>query len=48
MREQIEAMKQIWTNDAAEYHGQIIDFAAMQTIDEDGLAGSSPRSWHEL
>jgi alkanesulfonate monooxygenase SsuD/methylene tetrahydromethanopterin reductase-like flavin-dependent oxidoreductase (luciferase family) len=24
-------MKQIWTNDTAEYHGQIINFAPMQT-----------------
>jgi alkanesulfonate monooxygenase SsuD/methylene tetrahydromethanopterin reductase-like flavin-dependent oxidoreductase (luciferase family) len=31
MREQIEAMKQIWTEDIAEYHGQIVDFPAMQT-----------------
>jgi len=31
MREQIEAMKQIWTNDTAEYHGQLVDFPPMQT-----------------
>ena len=31
MREQIEAMKQIWTKDTAEYHGQIVDFSPMQT-----------------
>ncbi len=31
MREQIEAMKQIWTNDTAEYHGRIVDFPPMQT-----------------
>jgi len=31
MREQIEAMKQIWTRDTAEYHGQIVDFPPMQT-----------------
>jgi alkanesulfonate monooxygenase SsuD/methylene tetrahydromethanopterin reductase-like flavin-dependent oxidoreductase (luciferase family) len=31
MREQIEAMKEIWTKDTAEYHGQIVDFAPMQT-----------------
>src|ERR1700739_2536837 len=29
MREQIEAMKQIWTRDVAEYHGKIVDFPAM-------------------
>jgi len=29
MREQIEAMKAIWTQDAAEYHGEIIDFPPM-------------------
>src|SRR6266446_3013611 len=31
MREQIEAMKAIWTQDTAEYHGKIVDFPAMQT-----------------
>ena len=31
MREQIEAMKQIWTKDTAEYHGQIVDFPPIQT-----------------
>ena len=31
MREQIEAMKQIWTTDTAEYHSQIVDFPPMQT-----------------
>src|SRR5260370_27387499 len=31
MREQIEAMKQIWTNETAEYHGEIVDFPPMQT-----------------
>jgi len=31
MREQIEAMKTIWTLDTAEYHGEIVDFPAMQT-----------------
>jgi probable F420-dependent oxidoreductase len=30
MREQIEAMQQIWTADKAEYHGQIVDFPPMQ------------------
>jgi probable F420-dependent oxidoreductase len=29
MREQIEAMKEIWTKDQPEYHGQIVDFPAM-------------------
>src|SRR6267143_5383844 len=29
MREQIEAMKAIWTQDIAEYHGEIIDFPPM-------------------
>jgi probable F420-dependent oxidoreductase len=29
MREQIEAMKLIWTEDIAEYHGDLIDFPAM-------------------
>lgn len=31
MREQIEAMKEIWTKENAEYHGDIINFTAMQT-----------------
>ena len=31
MREQIEAMKEIWTKDVAEYHGQIVDFPPMKT-----------------
>jgi probable F420-dependent oxidoreductase len=29
MREQIEAMKQIWTRDAAEYHGDLVEFGPM-------------------
>jgi probable F420-dependent oxidoreductase len=29
MREQIEAMKLIWTEDVAEYHGEIVDFPPM-------------------
>src|SRR6266853_4264509 len=29
MREQIEAMKVIWTQDVAEYHGEIVDFPPM-------------------
>src|SRR5215813_6786420 len=31
MREQIEAMKEIWTKDTAEYHGKIVEFWPMQT-----------------
>jgi probable F420-dependent oxidoreductase len=31
MREQIEAMKAIWTEDKPEYHGEIVDFAPMMT-----------------
>jgi len=31
MREQIEAMKEIWTKEKAEYHGDLIDFAPMMT-----------------
>lgn len=26
MRERVEAMKEIWANDAAEYHGDVVDF----------------------
>ncbi len=29
MREQIEAMKEVWTKDTAEYHGELIDFPPM-------------------
>src|SRR5713226_5960134 len=31
MREQIEAMKAIWTEEKAEYHGDIVDFSTMMT-----------------
>jgi probable F420-dependent oxidoreductase len=31
LREQIEAMKEIWTKDTAEYHGEIVDFPPMMT-----------------
>jgi probable F420-dependent oxidoreductase len=31
MREQMEAMKEIWTKDKAEYHGDIVDFPPMMT-----------------
>ena len=31
MREQIEAMKAIWTENQAEYHGEIVDFGPMMT-----------------
>ena len=31
MREQIEAMKEIWTKDQPEYHGTIVDFPPMRT-----------------
>jgi len=31
MREQIEAMKEIWTKDRPEYHGEIVDFPPMMT-----------------
>src|SRR5207253_3100181 len=31
MREQIEAMKAIWTEDKPEYHGEIVDFPPMMT-----------------
>jgi probable F420-dependent oxidoreductase len=31
MREQIEAMKEIWSEDKPEYHGKIVDFPPMQT-----------------
>jgi probable F420-dependent oxidoreductase len=31
MREQIEAMQEIWTKDKPEYHGEIVDFPSMMT-----------------
>src|ERR1700757_3605905 len=31
LREQIEAMKEIWTKEKPEYHGEIIDFPPMMT-----------------
>jgi alkanesulfonate monooxygenase SsuD/methylene tetrahydromethanopterin reductase-like flavin-dependent oxidoreductase (luciferase family) len=31
MREHIEAMKEIWTKDTAEYQGKIADLSPMQT-----------------
>jgi probable F420-dependent oxidoreductase len=31
MREQIEAMKEIWGKDKPEYHGKLVDFPPMQT-----------------
>src|SRR5712691_3447846 len=31
MREQIEAMKEIWTKSKPEYHGEIVDFPSMMT-----------------
>src|SRR6516225_944546 len=31
MREQIEAMKEIWTKEKPEYHGEIVDFSSMMT-----------------
>jgi probable F420-dependent oxidoreductase len=30
MRERIEAMKEIWTKETAEYHGEMVDFPAMK------------------
>jgi probable F420-dependent oxidoreductase len=31
MRERIEAMKEIWTKDKAQYHGELVDFPEMMT-----------------
>jgi probable F420-dependent oxidoreductase len=31
MREQVEAMKEIWTKEKPEYHGEIVDFPSMMT-----------------
>jgi alkanesulfonate monooxygenase SsuD/methylene tetrahydromethanopterin reductase-like flavin-dependent oxidoreductase (luciferase family) len=39
MRERIEAMKEIWTKDKAEYHGEFVDFPTMMTRQPMGGAG---------
>jgi len=31
MRETVEAMRQVWTGDAAEYHGKVVDFPAVRS-----------------
>jgi probable F420-dependent oxidoreductase len=44
LREQIEAMKVIWTKAKSEYHGQVVDFTPMMT--EPGQATSADhRRW---
>ena len=40
-RERIEAMKAIWTQDTAEYHGEFVDFGPMQTLAEAGAEAAS-------
>src|SRR5262249_48946564 len=35
-RERIEAMKAIWSQDTAEYHGEFVNFAPMQTRPKPG------------
>ena len=40
-RERIEAMQAIWTQDTAEYHGEFVNFAPMQTVAEAGAAAAS-------
>ena len=32
LRERVEAMRELWTKDEAEYHGQVIDFPAVRCI----------------
>ena len=41
MRERIEAMKEIWTKDAAEYHGDMVDFGPMIDAPETGSETAS-------
>ena len=36
LREQIEAMKAIWTNEKPEYHGELVDFPPMMTWPKPG------------
>ena len=36
MRESVEAMKAIWTQDEAEYHGRIVDFDPIWSLAEAG------------
>ena len=40
MREQIEAMKEIWTKDKPEYHGEIVDFPPMR-LGQEGVEAAS-------
>ncbi len=44
MREQIEAMKEIWTKDAAEYHGELVDFGADDGVAQAGADSRTRRS----
>ena len=32
LRERVEAMRELWTKDEAEYHGQVVDFPAVRCI----------------
>ena len=49
MRESVEAMKAIWTQDEAEYHGRIIDFDPIWSLAEAGAeaapAGARRAAW---
>ena len=42
MREQIEAMKEIWTKSEPEYHGDIVDFPNMRTWPKPGQKPNPP------
>ena len=49
MRESVEAMKAIWTEDEAEYHGKIVDFDPIwcwpKPVAEAAPAGAGGRAW---
>lgn len=42
MRERIEAMKEIWTKDEAEYHGEFVDFDPVWSWPKPKQAGGPP------
>ena len=42
MREQIEAMKEIWTKEKPEYHGEIVNFRLMMTWPKPGQKPHPP------
>ena len=43
LRERIEAMKEIWTKDAAEYHGEFVNFDPIWSLSETGRRNHTRR-----